>query len=360
MALAEDKTPPQSNADKAAPAPVAATSTNAEVKTSDNKAAVPTKPPEESPIPLVIRIDKSAVNRLSELEYDVDRPVDKIVLGARAVGDSRTIGKSQSVIVPNSTVATFDIVFQGRTTSTTVSVKEPGVVYGRTFTNLTCTRRVVFDPKQGFIVQEPTQCSSTTKLVLDGFGSTRKLGRRIITRIAERQSYKSFETARQIADRDNKIEVRDEFQKEVDKSLVAANESLNLGHLADQLFGKDSELEFFTKSDADSIQIGLGPAGEKYAALTQLPPRKPDSPGTEVFVHASILTKPVASALKLISPSSKTTVVEESKILGGLKILPSALGDKANVALQDGWLVLGLPDEPLPATAAATETSQRK
>lgn len=321
---------------------------------------VPTKPPEQTPVPLVVRIDKATVERYGSEDYNVDRPVNQMVLGARVRGDSRTVGRSHTVMVPNPEVATFDIVFQGRTTTTTVSVKEPGVVYGRTLTEMCCTRRVVFDPKQGFVVQGTTECKGNTQLFLDGFGSTRQFGQRLITRITERQARQQFEQARQIADHDNKLDVRVEFEKEVDKSLAEAGKGLNLERLAEQFFGKDSDLTFYTKSDADAIHIGLGPAKEKNAALTRLPPRQPNSPGIEVFVHASILSNPVAAALKLVTPEEKVTLVEHSTIFGNLKILPSSVNSTADVALQDGWLVLGLPEADAPTTAATDTGTRRK
>lgn len=327
---------------------------------ANSASGVATKPPEQSPVPLVIRIDKTTVQKYASTDYDVDRPVDQLVLGARARGDSRTIGKSHAVMVANPRVATFDIVFKGQTSTTTTSVNEPGIVYGRTFTELCCTRRIVFDPKQGFIVKGESECEGKTKLVYDGFGSTQQFGRRLITRITERKAQQMHEEARLIADRDNKRDVRQEFDKEVEQQLTAANQGLNLQQLSEQFFGKDSQLEFFTKSDVDAIHIGLGPAGEKYAPITKLPPRQPNSQGVEVFVHASILSEPVAAALKLVTPAKKMTLVERSTILGSLKILPSSVSSTADVALQDGWLVLGLPEVGAPATAAASTDTQRK
>ena len=50
--------------------------------------AAPTKPAEQSPFPLVLRIDKTALTRYSDSDIDRTGKVEKTVLGTRCVGGS--------------------------------------------------------------------------------------------------------------------------------------------------------------------------------------------------------------------------------------------------------------------------------
>jgi hypothetical protein len=54
---------------------------------------------EETPFPLVMRIDKSVLALLNT-EVDERRPIDRVVLGTHAVGESRTRGEIRAALNP--------------------------------------------------------------------------------------------------------------------------------------------------------------------------------------------------------------------------------------------------------------------
>jgi hypothetical protein len=331
-------------------------SKDAEEKTAKRIASGVTTP-SDLPLPLVVRVDKSALQPYTDSERDENFPVDKWVLGAHAVGDSRTVGQVRSELLPDSQEASFDIVFRGRTVSNTASRNDPAIVYSRTFTNFVLRQRIVFDPREGFMmVGEPT-VEGDTKLVYDRFASTRQLGRRIITRIAQRQAEKLREPARRIADRDNKQEVRDQFVAEVSKQIKAANEGLGIVNYVNEFLGKDSKLQLHAKSTPEFIYIGLGTEGEKYAPMVEMPaPRGKPAP-IEFWVHSSILSAPVAAVIKLLTPDMPLPLLAQTNILGALSAPLAGPATQIDVDLRDGWLVLGLPNAAQPPQPATVESS---
>ena len=144
-------------------------------------------PTENPAYPLVIRIDHSALDPLEAREINHHGPVDSVVLGTHAVGESHTQGAISVLMIPDRNDASFDLSFQGRTHVSTVGANGPALICSHTDTDFVCTRQVSFHPRQGFVAVASTVVADT-QLVYDGFGSSRgRLGRRLIGRVAERR-----------------------------------------------------------------------------------------------------------------------------------------------------------------------------
>lgn len=308
-------------------------------------AALETKPPEETPFPLVLRIDKSALLQLTNSDVDEHGLVDMFVLGTHAVGESRTLGSIRGVLIPDSTEASFDVRFQGNTVATTVGTHKPAVIYSRTFTDFNCTSHIAFDPRQGFVVVGgDVVVNGDTRLVFDGFAAMRPFGRRLICRMAERRARQSHEQARKIADRDNKRQVREGFERQVAEAVRAANERTGLARYVNRFLGDQTTLQLYAKSSTDCIHIGIGPAGEKYELMTALPPSRDKSAPIEIWVYSSILSPPVAALVQGITPQTALPPLVQTKILEALLIPTLAPNSSIQLALEEGWLVLGLPE----------------
>lgn len=329
--------------------------------TSASSSAVAATPPHENPFPLIVRIDKSALSRYIDNEYDERRPVKENVLGARVVGQSRTQGASRAELLPDDAEAAFDVRFSGTTLSKTVGTQEPGVVYSRTLTNFACKQRVVFDPRRGFVkIGEPT-IEGDTQLAYEGFGSTRNLGQRLIRRIAERRSYQMFEPARRIADHDNKRDTLKGFEQEVDKTLQAANDGLDLVHYVNRFLGKEAQLQLFAKSSPDCIQIEIGPQGRQFTARTALPASAGPKAPIEIWAHYSLLGSPIIKLLDLAAAKDELPRSLQDQIDQALfpSLTAQASDSAVDFDLRDGWLVMSLPDDVV-APPAGDNMAQRQ
>lgn len=331
-------------ADEAEPA--AQGQSNSKTAAPVESATVPTKPPEEASLPLILRIDKAALFRYIDGEPTERRPIDQYVLGAHAVGESHTQGAVRGELLPDIEEAAFVIRFRGNTKTKTRGTQGPAVVYSSTHTEFVCTRRVEFDPRQGFQAVGETEIEADTRLRYDGYASTRSLGRRVITFFAQRGAQKVREQARLIADRDNKRQVVEGFEKEVDEQIQAANQGLDVVRYVNRFLGENTSLQLFAKSSPEAIQLGVGTAGEKYAPMVALPEKRvTERRPVEVWLHASILSKPVGLIVETLTPDVAIPAEVQSKILGALDLVSDDPKKVYDVALQDGWLVLGLPQD---------------
>ncbi len=290
--------------------------------------------------PLVIRIDHAALAPLEASSVDDRRGVDRVILGTHAVGQSRTQGKVSVRMVPNSNAASFDLSFRGRVHVCTVGTNGPALIYSHSDTDFLCTRRITFDPRQGF-VSRPSAFTADTRLVYDGFCSSGgRLGSRLISRIAERRAYSSQEEARQIAARDTEHELLQAFDKRLNAQLATMNETANVARLVKLLMVEGSTLHLSARSTEDCIYVGVGPEGGP-ARLTPTPPRCPTQMPIEIAVCSTGLAGQIAKLL-VDSRNSALPIPSRQEILQALLIPKDEAARLADIGVQDGWLIFGL------------------
>jgi hypothetical protein len=289
--------------------------------------------------PLVMRIDHTALELLAANKINERSPVDRVVLGTRAVGESHTLGAISSLMVPDRNDASFDIIFQGRTHTTTVGTNGPALIYSHTDTDFVCTRQITFHARQGFVAAA-CKVVAKTNVVYDGFGSSRgRLGHRLIARIAKRRAGQSREQVRQIAARINEDELLQGFDKLLNPQLAAMNQKMNLVRYVNIFMG-EVPVQLAAKSSKDCIYIGIGYEGSA-ARLTTIPPRREAVAPIEIWVYRTILGEPVAKLIRVV----ENTVLPQpfrSQILAALAINDAETAGIRDLAVYDDWFVLGL------------------
>ena len=298
--------------------------------------------------PLVIRIDHTALASLEASSVDDRSRVDRIVLGTHAVGESRTRGVISVHMVPNADAASFDVSFKGQVHVCTVGTNGPALIYSHSDTDFLCTRRISFDPQQGFISGTST-LNADTQLVYDDFGSSRgRLGRRLISRTAERRADGSHEEARQIAARDTSQELLKTFDERLNARLATMNKTANVSGLVKLLMAEGSSLQLSARSTEDCVYVGVGREGGP-AKLNAIPPRCRTATPIEIGVQTSVFGGQVA---KLLSAFKNDALSQHSRqaILRALLIPKEEAAGIADVGVQEGWLVLGL-QAPAPTSS---------
>ena len=316
----------------------------------------PARASEYPAYPLVIRIDHSALDPLEARTINHRGRVDRMVLGTRAVGESRTQGAISVLMIPDRNDASFDLSFQGRTHVGTVGANGPALIYSHTDTDFVCTREISFHPRQGFVAVASTVVADT-QLVYDGFGSSRgRLGRRLISRVAERRAAESQEEARGIAARDTERELLQAFDKRLNAQLSTMNQSMNVAQFVNLFMGAATAMQLSARSSKDCIYVGIGHQGSPVR-LTAIPPRRTAVAPIEIGVHATILGGQVAKLLNLFE--KKTVLLQPSRqeILRALSIPDEEAARIVDVSVQDGWFVFGLQNEK-PASSLTAATPQ--
>ena len=304
--------------------------------------------------PLVIRIDHLALELLATTKVDEWGRVDDVILGTRAVGKSHTQGSISGLMVPDGNDASFDIVFQGRTHTTTVGTNGPALIYSHTDTDFVCTRPITFHAGQGFVAAACTIIAHTT-VVYDGFGSSRgRLGHRLISRIASRRAGEAREQVRQIAARINEHALLEGFDKLLNPQLAAMNKKMDLVRYVNRFVG-DVPVQFAGKSSKDCIYIGVGHEGSAVR-LTAIPPRREAAAPIEIWLHQTILGEPVAKLIHLVENTAWSQPLR-SKLLMALAITEVETARIKDIVVCDDWFVLGLQNEA--AVSPSTAMTQR-
>jgi hypothetical protein len=305
---------------------------------------------------LVIRIDKSALDPLTAKEIHRRGRVDRMVLGSHAVGESFTQGAISTVLISDRDGASFDLKFTGKTRTKTVSANGPALIYSHTDTSFVCTRPISFDPTQGFVAGATSIVADTT-LTYDDFGSSRGgLGRRLISRVAEQRAGESHEEARRIAARDNEKELVAEFDKQVNAQLAEMNRKLNIVSYKDLLVGQGPAVQLAARSSSDCIYIGISKQG-RSEQLTEIPPRRELVAPVEIWVHSTIVGAPVTKLLTLIENKAALPPASQLEFLAALSIPPPESGSLLDLAVCEGWVVLGLQNNGAENTETVTTGS---
>jgi len=156
----------------------------------------------------------SSVNR----PVNQAQPVDETILGTRVRGSGHTTGNVRLDFVPSSDRAAFDIVLAARNVSTTRGTQGPVTVHSRGITDLGARRRIFLD--EFSVAATPVQASAHTDTQVTGVGISKRLGRRIIRRIADRKIAETQPRARAIAEGRARDRVRQQFSEQTDPALT--------------------------------------------------------------------------------------------------------------------------------------------
>ncbi|HEX3870850.1 MAG TPA: hypothetical protein VHV77_10465 [Pirellulales bacterium] len=296
---------------------------------------------EEASFPIILRIDRAALLQLTSTTVDKRDPVNNVVFGTHAVGETHVMGTTSSELIPDSTEALLTFHFQGTSVSKTVGVNDRATICSRTFTDFDCARQVAFDPRQGFVPVGKVSVTTNTRLVYDSFGSTQNFGRRIVAAVAKRRAYEQHERFRNHADHDNRHGLEEGFAKQTLKQLAAANDQTDFVRYVSHFLGSTTPLQISAKSSTDCVHIGVGLASERYAAMTDLPRLREKSAPFEIWVNMSFLGAPIVTLLPLGAPTGLLTTALEQKILEVLSI--PAPDESMHLGFEAGWLVFELP-----------------
>jgi len=304
--------------------------------------------------PLMVRVSARALDWLREKDIRHEGAVDRVVLGTRAVGKSWTSGAIDVEILPNENDATFVLKFQGKANTSTSGANGPAIIRSRTSTDFECTRQVTFDPQVGMLAG-PTKIAARTALVFDGFDSNRRLGRRLITRVAEKRANEQFPLVQAIAKRDNETEIVRAFDQLLDAKLASVNRQIGLARYANSLFGPASKPHLASCSTPGCILIGVGNEDSPRKLVT-CPPKCQSHAPIEIWVHQSLLGQRLGSVASIWDRVDQGVFPTPSQFQV-MQLVPRLKPAERpfEVNLTEGWLVIGLQNDPATLTLASAD-----
>ena len=153
----------------------------------------------------------------------VDRPVDETdpirdcILGSSVRGIGHTQGFVRADIVPSANCAAFDLVLDARNHSKTCGTKGPVTAHSLGHTDLGARRRIFLDDEQ--VSAAPVQAAASTSTCLTGIDVHLPVGKRIVTRIAERKIAEMTPEIEAIAGGKARARIRREFTTQTDPGI---------------------------------------------------------------------------------------------------------------------------------------------
>lgn len=272
---------------------------------------------------------------------DVTQVTD-CILGTSVTGTAHTIGKTSSVLAPNSDMGVIDALFFGKTHSENVGYHGPVTIFSTAETRLAGVKRVWIN--ENGLASYPAASNAETSICIQDI-QTRK-GRGLIQKMAWKRAGKQQGQAEHIASRHAEQRLNERIDQQAAEPLEKANrqfieqykEPFGNRNLLPQL------LRFSTTSRALGI-VALQAGGGKIAAPSE-PPAAVETADMTLQLHESAINNLAFDAL-----AGRTIYEEKMQATAKkmLKKLPEKLkGD------EDGrpWAITFASRQPVSVTFA--------
>jgi len=307
----------------------------------------------------LIRIDRDLIEPPMQHVQSRD-PVDRMILGTRAIGTSQTVGTMRVVLDERSEAPAINILFDGQTYTWTNGRNGPATIRCRTATTSHCSRRIVFTLDRGFVAHPP-HVSTTSHLVVDQIQTELPgLRGRLVRRVAQRRSQESYGQAKAIVDQQTKADIRREFETSVDQYLVALNQQFTTVRQLATLSGEDAKLRMkLVDKDGKFIVLYLAKDGETDISLPKL---------GEAQAKAEVwLKKPSLPSLPSV-PSTVTALLGRQvpgvasllAVTPLMKIPAAEKGEKIGYRTEGDWTVIGVNSTRSPIAHRPAQPASRR
>jgi len=129
--------------------------------------------------------------------------------------------------------------------------------------------------------------------------------------------------------------------------LASINRRLDIARYVNALFGPSSKPNLVVSSCEDCILVGIGKQANSAKLAELFPDRKKPFP-IEIWVHSSMLGEQLAG-MATLAEKIENYVVPAAMQLQVLQVVMGATPSPErtfDVSFQQGWLVIGLQNEP--------------
>ena len=217
-------------------------------------------------------------------------PVRDNILGTAVSGTAHTVGRLDTVLVPDAKRGVFDAVLSGTTYSKTVGQNGPATIYSTGTTKISGRKRVVVDSSG--LKSYPATAAAVTKTRIDGVAAGNG---GLVQRIAQKKVAEGKGQAERVASQRAEAKIRARVEKEAGTGLSRANNDFQQ-KFRNPLVRRHAfpeVLNFSTESNAllvTALQAGAGQLGAPGA-----PPKLENPHPMVAKVHESLINNAAAS-----------------------------------------------------------------
>jgi hypothetical protein len=286
------------------------------------------------------RLLATAVDR----PVDQAMPIDELVLGTRIRGMGHTSGMVRVDFVPAHERAVFDLVLSARNVSDTRGTQGPVTVCSRGVTDLGARRRIFLT--EDSVTASPVRASASTDTHVTGLGISRKLGRNLIRKVANRKIAEAKPRAEAIAEGRARDRLQQQFDEQTTPALDQFREQFQ-SRIRGPLEARGLYPEMFHMNTSDSeLMITARKAQAGQVAAASMPP----APATGNLISARIHETAVNNVLEQKFGGRRLTQADVEKMARELKAkVPDSLENESD---QQPWEVTFAKTRPITISAA--------
>jgi hypothetical protein len=170
---------------------------------------------------LFVEVDEGLLAKAVNRPVNEVSPINDVVLGTRVRGIGRTSGFVRLDFIPSSNGAVVDIALDGTNEFDTKGSQGPVTVRTLGTTKVDARKRLIIDDKR--ITALPVEARTATDTRTAGIGVNKKIGQRLIRRIASRKVAEMRPQAEAIAEGRTREKVREQFETETATAISRAS-----------------------------------------------------------------------------------------------------------------------------------------
>jgi hypothetical protein len=236
---------------------------------------------------VVLGIHEDLFSRSVNRPVNQSQPVDEMILGTRVRGTGHTTGTVRLDFVPSHDRAAFEIVLAARNISTTRGTQGPVTVHTNGVTELGASRRILLDEYS--VMATPVTASASTDSTVTGIGINKRLGRRIIQRVASRKIAETKPRAQAVAEERARERVRRQFAEQTDPAVAQIRDQFE-SRVRQPLLARGLYPEMLHLSTTDAqLVVTARKALPVQLAAASLPPPVSSRALITAQVHESIV-----------------------------------------------------------------------
>jgi len=243
---------------------------------------------------LVIEVSEGFVDAGMGRGVDECDPVSDCILGTAISGTGHTTGSVHIDLVSNEEVAAINTVFVGNTHTRTIGINGPVQINSLGNTRFEATKRLLLDAGGLRYYRARTDAQTRTRTL--GISSRRRLGSRLIERIASRKVAEQKGNGERIAGRHAATQIGDRVDAQVAEQVSGEQAGL-LDRLRAPLIRRNAlpqQLDFSTTDDALHVHWLQAMAGIGAPTASPVVEGKPD---VAIRVHESMINNLAADML---------------------------------------------------------------
>ena len=171
-----------------------------------------------------VRVSEELLKR--RFSQDVNQPaqVNEMILGTHVRGTAMTSGKISADVVDNNEVAQIDIVFRGQAVTNSVGRQKPVTIRSRSFSTLSARKPLFIFPQR--IASARARAAAKTRTKILSITPDRKLGRRIVKKIARKRANEQLPKTQVIASQRTARRLEKQIEDQSEPLLARAREAL--------------------------------------------------------------------------------------------------------------------------------------